>query len=216
MVVTASIQARMGSSRLPGKVLLQLGDKRVIEHVVARCRAAETIDKVVLTTGLGAENDAIREWCNRNDVQHMAGEESQLLSRHMAVATETDCDQLVRITGDCPFLPPEEIDRLVRAHNNETYTTNFTERMPIGTDIDVLSPGVLQRLQQNGETHPVKELRANTEKWNVTVTENEWLCKFTYVDIAVDTPDDYWLLVDATEIVGSDPTEIIELLSKRK
>ena len=215
MSVTASIQARMGSSRLPGKVLLDLGGKRVIEHVVDRCRAATTVDTVVLTTGHGDENDAIREWCDRNDVRHATGEEDDLLGRHLAVARGIDCDLLVRITGDCPFLPPEEMDRLVRAHGDWDYTTNFTERMPVGTDIDVLTVDVLERLRRDGQRHPVKKLRANPGDWDVETTENEHLLSFPDVDIAVDSPADYWRLTDATAAVGTEPMDVVEWLADR-
>lgn len=213
MDVTASVQARMGSSRLPGKVLLPLGEKRVIERVIDHCRAAKTVDRVVLTTGQGSENDAIREWCEREGVPHMTGEESDLLGRHLAVATETSCDLLVRITGDCPFLPPDEIDRLVQSHGNNEYTTNYTDRMPVGTDIDVLTTDVLKRLRERGEDHPVIELRSNPEEWEVTITENDGLLKYSDVDVAVDTPADYWRLFDATEAVGAEPATVIEWLA---
>lgn len=215
MSVTASVQARLGSSRLPGKVLFELGERRVIEHVVERCVAAETVDTVVVTTGHRPENDAIREWARRSDVRCVTGQEDELLERHLAVATETDCERLVRITGDCPFLPPDEIDRLVRTHGDADYTTNYTERMPVGTDIDVLSPDTLRRLREQGEDHPVLALRNHPEEWDVTVTENETLLQYPDVDIAVDTPADYWRLTDAVAAVGTDPYDVVEWLAER-
>jgi spore coat polysaccharide biosynthesis protein SpsF (cytidylyltransferase family) len=143
----------------------------------------------------------------------MTGEESDLLGRHLAVAIETNCDLLVRITGDCPFLPPDEIDRLVQSHGNNEYTTNYTDRMPVGTDVDILTTDVLRRLRGLGEDHPVIELRSNPEEWGVNISKNHELAKYSDVDVAVDTPADYWRLLDATETVGAEPVTIIEWLA---
>jgi spore coat polysaccharide biosynthesis protein SpsF len=85
--------------------------------------------------------------------------------------------------------------------------------MPVGTDIDVLTTDVLKRLREHGEDHPVIELRSNPEEWKVQITENEWLLEYSAVDIAVDTPADYWRLFDATDAVGPEPARVIEWLA---
>jgi spore coat polysaccharide biosynthesis protein SpsF len=128
MTTTISIQARMGSTRLPGKVLLSLPSKRLLAQVRAQCLTTKRPDDVVVAIGNEPPNEAIVEWCERTDCRYVEGPESNLLERHRRVAVETDCDVLVRITGDCPFVPPEEIDRVVGVNkqNDAVLTTNNT------------------------------------------------------------------------------------------
>jgi spore coat polysaccharide biosynthesis protein SpsF len=167
----ASIQARLGSTRLPGKVLFTLGDRRILEWVKDRTEKAETIDRPVVAIGAQPENDAIQEFCERSNTDHIIDSEENLVSRHQSVVDTTNCDLLVRITGDCPSVPSDEIDRIVEEHkaNDARYTTNHTDRMPIGTAVDAIDPDLLADLGSRGETHPVKLARANPAEWEQIV-----------------------------------------------
>lgn len=217
MHVVASVQVRLGSTRLPGKVLFPLGDRRILQWVVDRVESAEAIDRTVVAIGDGPENEAIEEYCRRSDVEFVSGPEDDLLARHLAVATETDCDLLVRITGDCPFVPSQEIKRVVTEHcaNTARYTTNVIDAMPIGTAVDVIDPSVLEELNQLGDDHPVRRLRESPEEWDVTFTENDNWTHISDTHVAVDTPEDYWTLSDAVEAVGEDPYEVTEWVAER-
>ena len=153
MNVIGSVQARLGSTRLPGKVLMHLGEERIADRVMKRVQDAETIDETWLTTGDRPENEAILELCERKEYQYSRGPEEDLLKRHLNVSEESGCDVLVRVTGDCPFVPSEEIDRVVERHeeNDARYTTNHAESMPIGTAVDAIDADVLQELWEMGE-----------------------------------------------------------------
>jgi len=215
-MVVISVQARMGSTRLPGKVLLQLGKKRVIEHVIDRASGATLADNVVLTTGDRAPNDAIREWGRRATIHCETGPEEDLLERHRRVGDATGSDVLVRLTGDCPFVPTDEIDRVIEVHrsNDARYTTNVTEAMPIGTAVDVLDADVLAELSELDETHPVKRLRSNPSTWGMETTTVDPWTQFDDVHMAVDTPADYWRLLDAVEEVGDTPEAVVRHLAE--
>ena len=217
MKVVASIQARLDSTRLPGKVLYQLGDRRLLQWAVDRATAAEGVDKTVVTTGDRPENNAITEFCDRGGIEHTVGPEEDLLSRHLDVAIETDCDLLVRITADCPFVPPTEIDRIIERHlsNSARYTTNGVNEMPIGTGVDVINKQVLEELKDLGETHPVRRLRKHPEEWNTAISPNEEWIEFNDAHVAVDTPEDYWMLSDGIEAVGDQPRAVVEWASER-
>lgn len=216
MRVVASVQARLGSTRLPGKVLYQLGERRILQWVVDRTNDAECIDKTVVALGDGPENAAVLEYCDRENVESVMGPEEDLLARHIAVAEHTACDILVRITGDCPFVPSAEIDRIVEAHleNDAVYTTNYTDAMPVGTAVDALDIGVLKQLQYSGETHPVKLLRSGGSNRTVAFTDNPEWYQFDEAHLAVDTPSDYWQLSDALSAVGSQPEEISDWIMR--
>jgi len=216
MHVVASVQARLGSTRLPGKVLLQLGDRRILQWVLDRTEAAERVDQTVAAIGDRPENEAIIEYCNRESVQTVVGPEENLLARHIAVAEQTDCDLLVRITADCPFVPSPEIDRVVAEHlsNDAQYTTNNTDRMPIGTAVDALDPDLLSELDARGETHPVKRPRAEPSDWATAWSANADWEALEQVHLAVDTPEDYWSLVDGVDAAGEDPRAVAEWLAR--
>jgi len=207
----------MGSTRLPGKALLPLGERPILKYVVSRCRSATSGGEVVVTTGDAPPNDAIREWCRRASVTCVTGPEENLLERHREVAAVTDSDVLVRITGDCPFVPPEEIDRVLDHHREApaALTTNNSERMPIGTAVDVLDRSVLTELAERGATHPVAPLRDPDSSWMVRLTDSDRWAAFGAPHTAVDTPEDYWNLVDAVDAVGTDPYSVTAWLAER-
>jgi spore coat polysaccharide biosynthesis protein SpsF len=206
----------MGSTRLPGKVLLPLGECRVLGWAARRCSAAERVDDLYVTTGRGPENEAITEWCRRAGHHYSTGPEDDLLERHRMVAEAAEADVLVRVTADCPFLPAEEVDRVVAAHREHgaAYTTNHTDRMPIGTAVDVLDADLLEELSELGDTHPVVRLREDPDSWDVHYTDSDELAAFGTAHVAVDTPADYWSLIDAVDAVGSDPLRVARWMAK--
>jgi spore coat polysaccharide biosynthesis protein SpsF len=184
---------------------------RVLERVVERAKSAGDTD-IVVTTAETSPNDAIAEWCRREGVRCFRGEESDLLGRHRAVAAETGVDRLVRITGDCPFVPPSEIDRLLaeQAESDARYVTNVIETMPIGVGVDVIDVALLDELAALGETHPVLRLRENPEEWGTAFSPNPDWESYADAHVAVDTPSDYWTLTDAVAAVGDDSKAVTE------
>ena len=217
MTAVVQIQARLGSSRLPGKVLYTLGSRRILGWVIERTKRTEQPTGVVLTVGDRPENDAIREWCDRNDIPYSSGPEDDLLERHSLAAAMMDSDPVVRVTGDCPFVPPSEIERVIEEHeqNDARYTTNLTDEMPIGTAVDAIDREVLEELRELGDSHPVRRLRENPEEWDVVVTPNEQWTAVGEAHTAVDTPADYWRLSDAIEAVGDDPRAVTDWVAER-
>lgn len=215
MHVVASVQARLGSKRLPGKVLLRLGDQRILQWVLDRVEAAAGVDETVAAVGDNPENDAITEYCNRENVRTIVGSEENLLSRHLAVAKQTGCDLFVRVTADCPFVPTAEIDRIVAEHrsNDARYTTSNTDAMPIGTAVDVIDPDLLSELSARDETHPVRCLRNNPQKWGTAWSPNADWNDVRHVHMAIDTPGDYWSLIDGVDAVGETPRAIANWLA---
>jgi len=207
----ALVQARMGSSRLPGKVLLPLGPNKVLEWVLTRCRYAETVDRAVALLGDAEPNAVLREWCDRAGYEWVSGPEDDLLARHRIGVERTEPATLVRITGDCPFVPPAEIDRTVARHriNDAVYTSNRTDEMPIGTAVDVLDPAVLAELAAAGETHPVKPLLTQTGRFSTERTGADAFETNGEAHVAVDMPADYWTLQDAVSAAGTDPAAVV-------
>ncbi|HEY9900174.1 MAG TPA: glycosyltransferase family protein [Pantanalinema sp.] len=147
MRTVAIIQARMGSSRLPGKILMPLGDRTVLEHVVARTRACPLIDEVVVATTQGPQDDVLLPVLERLGVPCFRGSEGDVLERYYQAALQQRADVVVRVTSDCPLLDPQVLTRLLEAffvaRAGETpcdYLSNtLTRTFPRGLDAEVFS-----------------------------------------------------------------------------
>ncbi len=111
----AIVQARMSSTRLPGKVLLSIGTKTMLEWVVTRVRRSSSIDEVVVATTNESADESIVHECERLGVVSYRGSELDVLDRYYNAATDREADVVIRVTSDCPFIDPREIDRVVGA-----------------------------------------------------------------------------------------------------
>ena len=139
--VVAIVQARMGSTRLPGKALADLGGRPILEHVVRRVRRAATVDEVIVATTDRPADDAIESLCARLKVRCYRGDEEDVLRRFLGAIEGTRADVVVRVTADCPLLDPAVIDRVVRARARAKadYASNGLERSwPRGFDVEAV------------------------------------------------------------------------------
>ncbi len=160
--VTAVIQARMGSTRLPGKVLRQLGSRSVLAHVVDRLRHAATLDLVVVATTTAANDDVVVREAERVGALVTRGSEADVLSRYVQAFDEHGGDVGVRITSDCPLIDPAIVDAAVldfsRSHPPVDYLSNSLERTyPRGYDVEVFSVAALGRVAQEATDTPDRE-----------------------------------------------------------
>lgn len=221
MDTVVSIQARLGSTRLPGKVLLHLGERRILDWVVNRASWANLEDTdIVVALGDDPENEAIEELCRRKDYEYITGPENNLLERHLQVAYSGGYDTLIRLTADCPFVPSSEITRTYTEHDasDAAYTRNdwpsdADRTMPIGTAVDVFDVELLERLAGDGATHPNCRPLEDPDKYDVAFAPNEEWGRYGDVHLAVDTPADYWRLVDAIGEVGTAPDAVATQLA---
>lgn len=211
--IDAIIQARMGSTRLRGKVLMRLGGDSVLAQVVHRCRRAAELDGIVVATTTHAADDAIVAECARLEVPAMRGPAEDVLARYAAAARELGSDALVRITSDCPLIDAGVIDSMVgeyrRLHAAGTpcdYLSNALERtFPRGLDVEIVRAGALLQAAQ--------EARAPHEREHVTPFLYERPGRYTLrswrapLDAAeqrwtLDTPEDLRLLTLIFDALG--------------
>jgi len=142
MRTTAIIQARMGSTRLPGKVMLPLDGTSLLEHVVHRVDAATTVDDVVVATTFHKPDDMVARYAKQAGATVYRGSEDDVLGRMHAAATENDSDIVVRVTADNPFVPPPLVDEAVGtvARGDAAYTSNKLNRtFPLGLDTEAFT-----------------------------------------------------------------------------
>ncbi len=146
--VVAIIQARMGSSRLPGKSLAAIENRPMLWHVIQRVKRASLVDRVVVATSISSLDDSIEQMCRENDVRCYRGSENDVLDRFYSAARAEKASQVVRITADCPLIDPEVIDRVVRRfqRGDLDYASNAMVRSyPDGLDTEVFSFSALER-----------------------------------------------------------------------
>lgn len=147
MRAVAIIQARLGSTRLPGKVLVEVAGRPVLHHVVVRARAATTLSEVVVATTDSCVDDAVESACTVFGVRCFRGSEADVLDRFYRTARKFDADPIVRITADCPLLDPRVLDDAVRLYGSGSYdyVSNAIRRtFPDGLDVEVFSRAALE------------------------------------------------------------------------
>lgn len=144
MKVVAIIQARMGSTRLPGKVLMEVLDKPLLEYQIERVKRSKLIDEVVIATTTKETETPIIDLCKRLGIFYYRGSENNVLKRYYEAATQYNADIIVRLTSDCPIIDPQIIDMVINSfiENREEidYASNTLERTyPRGMDVEVFS-----------------------------------------------------------------------------
>jgi len=149
--VVASIEARMSSSRLPGKMLKNIGDKPVIQHLVDRLRKCTSLDDIVIATSLNKSDDRLVDWAEDYNVKYYRGSEEDVLQRVIEAHIFMNTDVIVEITGDCPFTDPNIVDIGVNTFlsNDIDYLTNCEKiTAPPGLFVQVFN---LESLVEVGE-----------------------------------------------------------------
>ncbi len=158
--VIAIIQARMGSSRLPGKSLMDLAGMPLLGRVIAQVAGAKLLTDIVIATSNDATDDAIAEFANEHGYNVVRGSENDVLSRYQLAAASASADIVVRITGDCPLHSPDTIDEVIRAFlearvdyacNTNPYTR------PDGQDVEVFTREILDLAAANATFAPDRE-----------------------------------------------------------
>lgn len=150
MKVVCIVQARVGSTRLPGKVLKQICGKIVLEHDIDRLKRVKNIDEIVIATTTLEKDNAIVKECERLGVKYFRGSEEDVLSRYYYAAKENNADVVVRITSDCPLIDPEISNDVIKYYLNNKdkydYVSNTIERTyPRGLDTEVFSFKALEK-----------------------------------------------------------------------
>ena len=200
MKVVAILQARMGSTRLPGKVLLDLAGRTMLARVVRRVRRAPGIDEVVVATSVASGDDPIVEECRRLDAACFRGSEPDVLDRYYRAAAALQADVAVRITADCPLIDPGESGRVVRAflERKPDYASNILCRTyPRGLDTEVMTAATLARAWREAtepyqRTHVTPYVYQHPERFRLlAVTGEEDLSVHRWT---VDAPDDLELV----------------------
>ncbi|MCA0971582.1 glycosyltransferase family protein [Halobacillus litoralis] len=143
------IQARMSSTRLPGKIMKEVLGKPLLEYQLERLGYCESVDEIVVATTNNPADDVIVSFCKENGYRVFRGSEDDVLSRYYCTSIEVEADHIIRITSDCPLIDPQVVDKVVESYkkNREQFNlvSNTVKRtFPRGLDVSVFSVKTLK------------------------------------------------------------------------
>lgn len=195
MKVLSIIQARMGSSRLPGKVLMKIEGKPVLEHMIDFLKFSKRTDKIIIATSTLNEDDKIEKLSVEKDVDCCRGSHTDVLARYYNCAKKFHGDLIVRITGDCPLLDPRVVDAAIDLCKKSRcdYVSNMIHQTyPLGYLVEVMKFSVLENLYETqhdtlSREHVTYHIRQHPELYKIAeillpkiLDRHEWRLTLDY------------------------------------
>lgn len=202
MRIVAIVQARMGSTRLPGKVLRKISGKSVLEHVINRLKLSKKINNIVVATTFSRIDRPIAKLAAELGLNLVRGSENDVLSRYMEAANRFQPDIIVRITADCPLIDPELADLVIEKHINDMadYTSStLVHTYPRGLDVEVCTYGALKKafdeaILPEEREHVTLYLYRHPELFKLSCLEATGRHRRPDIRICVDTKEDLHLV----------------------
>lgn len=214
--VVAIIQARLGSTRLPGKVLMPLAGKPVLWHIIHRLRQCRMVNTIAIATSDQPIDDALVAFAKEMGVPLVRGSEENVLKRYGLAAQVLDADYIVRVTGDSPLIDPETVDLLVQrlVAEDADYCVNTSLSQTIHEGFDPFSRRALDRLQVEAEDDPIARehvtayFKCHPNFGRVAAVTLPPGYEIDGVRASVDTPADLLFLETLYQRLGAAPGEI--------
>lgn len=199
-MILAILQARVSSTRLPGKVLKPILDKPMLELQIERIKRSRLIDKLILATSNESSDDPLEDLAKKLNINYYRGSLDDVLSRFYKAAIPYKPDHIVRLTGDCPLADPELIDEVIADHiaQNVDYTSNSLKpSYPDGLDIEVTKFSALMEAYNEAKLPSEREhvtpfIHKQPNRFKVNVIS----CPHDYSSLrwTVDEPEDFELV----------------------
>ena len=218
------IQARMGSSRLPGKALMKSDSgKPLLYYVINQLRYCSKVKNLVIATTTNQEDDEIEKFANNNSINVFRGKEKDVLDRYFQCAKKYSFSTIVRITADCPLIDPQIVDKVIEQFfsGNYDFATNTLMRtFPIGTDVEVFSFSALNKAWENAqlpsEREHVTPYLHNKEDFKIINVENDK--NISNLRLTVDRIEDFELIKQILNDISINPIhleDVLELFSRK-
>jgi len=196
------VQARMGSSRLPGKVMVSISGKPMIGIIMESLKRSKLINKSLVVTSTNIKDDVLVNYLKKNNIEFFRGSEDDVLARFYHAAKKEKADFIIRITADCPLIDPEVVDRVIKKAliNGLDYCSNVEIRtFPRGYDVEVFTFNVLRKMHKiakdpDEREHVTLYVNRNTKLFkmgNVEAPKNKQHAEWR---VCVDTKEDLRLV----------------------
>ena len=191
------LQARTGSCRLPAKVLKQIGTKNLLEHIFFRLQFLNHKAQIVLATTISKQDDILEDFCKSQNITCFRGSEDNVLERYYLCAKQNRFENIVRLTGDNPFVDIQELDNLIDAHliQKADYTHSFGS-LPIGVGAEIFTFNSLEKSYLNGKRknhleHVNEYIQENPNSFKIYQLKVPTDKNRPEIRLTVDTQDDY-------------------------
>ncbi len=160
-MIGAIIQTRMGSTRLPGKVMKKIeSNNTVLSYVISQLKSCKTLDKIIIATTTLDEDEIIFDYANNNGIDCFRGSSDDVLDRHYQCAKKFSCTDIVRIPSDKPLVDPTLVDKIVNEYKKKSfdYVSNFlTETFPSGAEVEIFSFKTLEKTWKDAKKPSERE-----------------------------------------------------------
>jgi spore coat polysaccharide biosynthesis protein SpsF len=229
MKTVAIVEARMTSSRLPGKILLPILGKPMLELLIERLQMAKLLDQIVVATTQNPTDDVVEHLTHSINVGCFRGSENDVLDRVLRAAHANEADVIVEITGDCPLIDPTVLDQVIRIYQikNVDYVSNVLQKtFPHGMETQVFSTAVLEKVAQLTQDpidheHVSLYIYEHPEIFSLFNVSSDLPEKYWDLRLTVDTPEDFQLIKEIYKLLyPQNPAftlyDIVDLLEKRK
>ncbi|MFO7975140.1 MAG: glycosyltransferase family protein [Candidatus Hydrogenedentota bacterium] len=221
--VVGIVQARMGSTRLPGKVLADIAGKPMLGRVIERLGHAGSVDEVVIATTPNDRDRPIAEMAARCGCRCYKGDEEDVLARYLRAAEESDADIIVRVTSDCPLIDPAQVDETVSLyfHENADYAANgcIAYLLPRGSEVEVFAAAALRGIEPQAtkryeRVHVTPYFYRHPEKFRIAFLEAQGPYRRPDLRVCVDTQEDLDLVRAVYERLdrGSNDFSILDVI----
>lgn len=203
MKVGIIIQARMGSTRLPGKVMKKIADKTILGHVISRVKQCKLVDEIIIATTTLKKDDIVVNEAAQNNVKWFRGSEDDVLSRYYFAAKDNNLDVIVRITADCPLIDPIVTDEIIKYYIDHNYAlvTNAGPDLdkrtyPRGLDTEVFSftvlTGAYQKANEAYQREHVTPYIYENKSFDIFFYKND--TDYSRYRLTLDTIEDFQLI----------------------
>ena len=200
--IVVIIQARMTSTRLPKKIMLDLCGKPLLWHVVERVMQAKLIDDIVLAIPDSSSNDQLESFMKQFDWKVFRGSEDDVLARYYHAATQFKADVIVRITSDCPLVDPKIIDKTIKQHvrdRNDYTAVGIEGGFPRGLDVEVFNFKSLEiayskAVDRSEREHVTLFIYQNPKLFKINFIEASGALRRPDIRLTVDTEEDLLLI----------------------
>lgn len=216
----AILQARMGSSRLPGKTLMPLGGKPVLTRVVERLRQVNFLSQIIVATTTSDRDNAICAAAEEMGLSVFRGSENNVLDRYYRCAQEYGASQIVRATADDPLTSPKLLEQMWQEHLAGGYDYTTTSGFPVGVQEEIVTFEALERCHKhstlpNHFEHVLEYIQENPDRFSIGTVKAPQHLSRPEVRVTLDTENDYLFLTKLFDRFGEESTafEIKELIA---
>jgi glutamate-1-semialdehyde 2,1-aminomutase len=220
MKVIGVVQARMGSVRLPGKVLMPIAGIPAIDLLLKRLDNATTLDEVIVATSSSQQDDILAEHLRDLGIYYFRGDENDVLSRFLEINARVQPDVIVRLTGDCPFLDPAVVDSVVNEliSRSAEYSSNVEPpTFPHGFDVEAFTSDLLEWTQNHPDSmksieHVTTLMRETSSIKRANLNSGG---EYAHIRVTLDNPEDLIVIQNVasrvSNILGFKWNEVVEL-----